>query len=829
MTRTIKGLRILPPFAIARLGSADEPMDNYTIELDAPANQDRPLGYRALKPLPTLIVGERSGEIEAVRIPTLPLQFKIGDKIRPVAPFLEVFAIVENDKKEDGLVPLTVDLLDHNDFSVKDVSWTITVANRKVVRRTGDKNDVVTTDREVNKKTGQPVDRNDVLAEDKVVQKVVVADHDIKTLHGYCNNFESAHENFIVFGQVRFIKPNAKHPEIRLRFTPARGLIYGPTSKPGRRPSDSEASNHGPPLYAIPANQDIYDPEKGIWAGYQDVSEHPEPCDKDDAKLKDWKPRRNRIWDDNNWSRDFDNETLPPGLFAINPPAPSWLYDNVAISRGYLDDACDGFVEVRIARPGEDPDQNTLRATARICSGPPAMAPDSLFVRSLADDLDQVLFGPEVRKEESTEEEPAEITRARAQDIVRRAFETVRFMNVAVMNGNAFKGRPALSLDSMPEEEAADTERAIRPVMHPGAVDTKAITALHQQAYAALRAGTAPWFKQLLRRPDEAADFTDRGRRKMPALMCGADNNYLALTWRQIHTIEKAASDPPPSAESKPAAVSHRLTPRNLSAQIHHEAKGNPISSHPITSVANCCPGLEVDFRAVWRRLFKGIELREYDNLVVRVDSDEPTVAGLQGKRLLRVWVGAKEYRMMTNIYGPASSDPDGRIELTTNMNPAGLAPLEWSNALAYVLPHAGKMVRCDFSTKDGWDQQQPLSEKPANYVSIEFEVRPFFEEDTAVISRALAEAGELTQGLCSPWQNDYRECSCYYWASARPDFVNVEIDAGGLSKGDNWFQKKRTGSYVPDDYADARLVMYDELFRGWEELLKFQIGGRDV
>ena len=46
MTRTIKELRILPPFAIARLGSADDPMDNYTIELDAPANQDRPLGYQ---------------------------------------------------------------------------------------------------------------------------------------------------------------------------------------------------------------------------------------------------------------------------------------------------------------------------------------------------------------------------------------------------------------------------------------------------------------------------------------------------------------------------------------------------------------------------------------------------------------------------------------------------------------------------------------------------------------------------------------------------------------------------------------------------------------
>lgn len=38
MTRTIKGLRILPPFAIARLGSADDPMDNYTIELEPPPN-----------------------------------------------------------------------------------------------------------------------------------------------------------------------------------------------------------------------------------------------------------------------------------------------------------------------------------------------------------------------------------------------------------------------------------------------------------------------------------------------------------------------------------------------------------------------------------------------------------------------------------------------------------------------------------------------------------------------------------------------------------------------------------------------------------------------
>ena len=86
-----------------------------------------------------------------------------------------------------------------------------------------------------------------------------------------------------------------------------------------------------------------------------------------------------------------------------------------------------------------------------------------------------------------------------------------------------------------------------------------------------------------------------------------------------------------------------------------------------------------------------------------------------------------------------------------------------------------------------------------------------------------MAGPGELTQGLCSPWQNDFRECFCYFWASARPDYVNVELSAG-----DNWMQKRRSGSHVADDYADTRLIMYDDLFADWETLLKFQIGGWD-
>ena len=545
----IRELRILPPFAIGRLGSAKEPQENYTI-VD---NPNEPLGYRRIIPAKTLKVRESTGEIASATTPKT-ISFKIDGKIRPVAPFLEVFAVVEKPQKDknvsEEMAPLDGALLRKLGASAARVEWRVSVANRKVMRRTGNPNDEVTAN------TGW------------------FSDHDNHVLLGSSKNFIPGGR--INFGQVRFIRPNKKFGEIRLRFTPAHGLIYGP-----HRKKDPTTRKPDP---AIPPERAIYDDSKD-WVEFG----------KDPDKV--------------------ENQTLPPSLYAIEPPAPSWLNDNKAVSRGYLDDACDGFVEVRLTLPTG----KRLTATARICAAPPAVVPDSLFIRSLADDLEQVIYGPEVPKNE-----PYEVTRNRALDIVRRAYETVRFMNVAVMNGNNFKGRPALLLDSMPEEEAADTERAIRPVMAPGSVDTLGIMTLHEQVFAALRGGAAPWFVKLLRRPDEVADFTDRGRRKMPALMCGADNSYLALTYRQIDSIRKVSEEAPFRGRSLviPAPSPDSLTALNLTAQLHYEALGNPISSRPVTSVANCCPGLEVDFRAVWRRMFKGIVLREYDNLVMDVDPD---------------------------------------------------------------------------------------------------------------------------------------------------------------------------------------------------------------
>jgi hypothetical protein len=772
----ILALHILPPFAIGRLGSASEPVDNYTIE----ENPEHPLDFRAIKGAATLIVDEASGEIAESRTPKT-VTFKHNGLFRPVAPFLEVFAQTDADPAKP-LQPLTLEFLAQHGLGEEDISWRAAVANRKVVRRTADTNDLVSAD------------------------TAWFSSHEPRRLEGHCKNF-IADDRFIDFGSVRYIKPNKAFPQIRLRFTPAQGLIYGANT-------GEEATSNDQTLYRVPPERQIYDKSKGRWFGFHAAAWDIVPNTYPPEKVK-------------GLPTPIYNETMPASLFAINPPAPPWLNNDVAISRGYLDDACDGFVEVRLkVKNGK-----YLEASARICAGPPVIVPDSLFVRNLADDIEQVIEGPQV-----PEDEPYEITRAKAEDILRRAYETVRYLNVAVMNGNSVDGRPALGFDTMPAGEASSTERMERPVMAPATVDTLAILALHEQVFATLRSGSFPWFLRLLRLPEEAADYTDEGRRKMPALMCGADSNYLSLTRRQIDTI-RAASDAMPfppdlklgQTASSPANGSPKLTPRNRTALVSYPAAGNPVSSRLINAIANCCPGLEVDFRAVWRRILDGLVLREYDNLVIGVEprQDAPRRLKLKGHRLLRI----NGVKVMAQAKGPDPSDRFGSVVLSTEDNPDAVQPLEWSNVLApFLHQHTGRLVTCDFTAKESWEDQPWWDDDaPPPHVTFKIRVRPFFDDDTAVISRALAEAGELTQGLCSPWQNDYRECSCYYWAAARPDYVNVEPSSNGMSQGDNWLQREHTGQYVPDDYVDSRMILYDDLFKHWEKWLRIVIRGRDV
>ena len=434
----IRELRILPPLAIGRFGGASTPMDNY----DAVVDPARPLGYRTLRPAETLEVDAETGEIARAFVPDR-LAFTEEGRVRPVAPFLEVFA----DTGAAELEPLTTELLQAEGASPSDLRWRVRAGNLKVYRRTRVDNDRVEAD------TGE------------------FSDHSERPLEGRCEHFWPS--KVLPLGHVRYIKPTADHPEIRLRFTPAAGHVYGSSeSEPGAGPPDD------PNVVEV-----LYDGSRGGWLGYSDPPTPPQTT------------------------------TAPGEIYAGRRENGDW------ISRGYLDDGCDGIVRVELMLGDQ-----TLSATARFGAGPPAYAPDSAPVRSVADELEQALLGPSVGAGEASPE--------RVEEIVRRAFETVRLMNTAAMNSGGMAGHDR------------GMGRRGDPIMAPSLVDDAALENLHQSLLVALRSGTAPWFADVLRDYDEIDDLTDRGRRKMPAMMRGADGRHLTLTRRQIDLIRTLTRGP---------------------------------------------------------------------------------------------------------------------------------------------------------------------------------------------------------------------------------------------------------------------------------------------
>lgn len=741
----ILALRILPPIAIGRLGESDKPMAAYDLEL----SRDKPLDFRKIVPEQTFNVHPSTGEITAYQ--PKKVQFKDAEnledktgKAHPVAPFLEAFAIT--DETPGKLVPLTVDLLQKAGHQLDDISWNVQLGNIKIFRRTNDDND----------KMYAVIDD--------------IRSHELKPLLAECGNFIDG--KTLPLGYVQFIKPTPEFPEIRFRFTPAAGKVYG---------SSLTRFNNGKeevdPVFAGRREDPIlYDIKKGKWRGYSETST-PNPL-----------------------------YTNPAQIFAGYSDA-----NGDQVSWGYLDDECDGFVTVKLSGPTG----TVLSANAHISAGPPAYAPDTLPIRVVSDELEQILLGTKVDEEVTVEE---------AEEIIRRAFETIRLMNTAIMNGNAYEGKLNVA-STMVRQNTNDFGRLYEPIMATSLVDNMALQVLHERVFAGLSTGASPWFEDLLRKPEEIGDLSAKALRKMPALMRGADGRSLTFTRRQISMIVKAAATSlMPDVDPAGVSSDNPLTPSNLTAQLHYRGKGNPVSVLPRTAISNCFPGLEFDFRNLWRRAFQGIVLIENNNYVIEADE---AFAHLVHHRL--VAIDGKPTMVATS--GPVFPDGDS-VPLRTEANPNGVSFMEWSNSMVNVLQKQGQQVACYFTAETSTHEVVVDLDKlddPARYTKVMLTVNKVFEGDSAALSDQIIKPGELTQGLCAPWQNDYRECACYYWAASRPDYVNVVPDEKGLSTGDSWMAKKRTGKYIPDDRVNSRLLSYDDLFINWQGELNFIVEGKDA
>jgi hypothetical protein len=233
----------------------------------------------------------------------------------------------------------------------------------------------------------------------------------------------------------------------------------------------------------------------------------------------------------------------------------------------------------------------------------------------------------------------------------------------------------------------------------------------------------------------------------------------------------------------------NKIFPRNLTAWAAYLVAGNPVVTRPEDAVANCFPGLELDVRNLDRRFFPGLVFEFVDDgaRVAYVDALQDPDLRLDTPEARRVYKKLKvNFARAETLYKQLTGD-DG-ISLGK-----GHWYLDW-------IEQDGRRVSMDRTRDDQlgnytvWrlvrmlepgpvtiqlrNETVPIEDDEPTIIKLEGWRRRFTDEETGVISGAY-QPGELMQGLCSPWQHDFRDCQCFYWAANHPDVVLGELYPG--------------------------------------------------
>jgi hypothetical protein len=521
--KEIRELFIDPPLAIARLGGSSVPQDAY-VWIAAP--QPRIEESTAIAPTWSLAV-QQDGTVE----PFMPteLVFRDSGLIRPVCPFFEIWCRVGVPGSRDSeVLPLRPALLAQCGASVRDLSLLVDAKNFKAARRTGNPNLRYGTFPSL-------IVRGDVnvpvpllaTSPNGIKQPMIPPDNPIPM--GYVQMLASrpalpAHDPRAIIDVER----------LRLRFTPARGLMYG-----GKSAAQPHATPNGGRATPVPKERAFLNPEAG-WLGAPDNG-MVEPSD------------------------TYDGADIHQDL-----------------SLGVVDDTCEARLEVRLALPGR-----LLSANAHVFVGPPDFAPDRRPFLSLADELNDRGAAPEARSRGMSDGARDEWI----QDLFERVFETTTLFNVdfyRLRNAARLTGRQ-LADKSIPNDHLPRRQYAMggRDRLRKAKKDEQPLPAanrdvplpLSQRAVSRHRelsdlSGLREFIeahpgriKQLVRAPFDMqpGEDADRTTMQMPPFMRNSNAEPLSLaTWQYdlllawVKEQERQKKKPQPQSLLKRAAKSRR-------------------------------------------------------------------------------------------------------------------------------------------------------------------------------------------------------------------------------------------------------------------------------
>lgn len=223
------------------------------------------------------------------------------------------------------------------------------------------------------------------------------------------------------------------------------------------------------------------------------------------------------------------------------------------------------------------------------------------------------------------------------------------------------------------------------------------------------------------------------------------DKHRLRFPFQRLSPLNRPVKLGSPQAESAPF--------------VHdpYRVAGNPVSTLPESAIANCFPGLEMDHRNMDRRFFPGLVFEFLDSGGARLISVETSDPDLKGDLVKQISSFADEFKTDDGWFlasvALGSNDPIAMVG--TDGTPLGGLTV-WRLIRSLGENH----IRIAIRTPGEGAREKKFEGDRRIYVNQGGQLHPVFKP------------GEMQQSLCSPWQHDFRDCSCLYWASNHPDIA---------------------------------------------------------
>ena len=284
-----------------------------------------------------------------------------------------------------------------------------------------------------------------------------------------------------------------------------------------------------------------------------------------------------------------------------------------------------------------------------------------------------------------------------------------------------------------------------------------------------------------------------------------------------------------------------KLFPRNMTARADVVVRGNPVTTRPESGVENSWPGLEFDHRNLEKVFFKGLYFEFHDERgAILRDFDKNSAAAkffkkseieegiylayLQGEVTSGREKNVRERRVFSFI--PPAALENWRLVRDLEKGPVGIALCRQS---VYDEVLANQITIDDI--KPPFDKRK--NRREMGFVFL-FGERTDYVTADGVIDPELIPPGDLTRSMCSPWQFDFTDCGCFFWASNKPDMVSSPEQPQQIL---NWRRRDRTRDaerkatdwILKDagDWENTGTLGHVDLINHFQNL-KFVFGGRE-